>query len=103
MIDFLNFFYLEQINRAISNADLVVKHLLEVRDVPPLVSGVASKAAHNVIVYPAQVHHVEGVEVHLSASLLPVCSLLAPGLQSEHAHQQTRLGELGSSAVATKL
>ena len=70
---------------------------------PLLISGVASKATHYMIVDSTLVHHVEGVEVHLSASLLPVCSLLTPGLQSEHAHQQTRLGELGSSAVATKL
>ena len=83
--------------------DLIVEHFFKVRNMPLFISGIASEPTHDVIVNPAQVHHVEGVEVHLSASLLPVCSLLAPGLQSEHAHQQTRLGELGSSAVATKL
>ena len=70
---------------------------------PLFISGIASKPTHDVIVDPAQVHHVEGVEVHLQPSLLPVCGLLPPGLKAEHGHQQTWLRELGSSGIATKL
>ena len=83
--------------------DLIVEHLLKVRNMPLFISGIASEPTHDVVVDPAQVHHVEGVKVHLQASLLPVRRLLPPGLEAEHGHQQTWLRELGSSRVTAKL
>ena len=58
------------------------------------------KSTHDVVVYPATVHHVESVKVHLEASLSPVLGLLGPCLQLEHGHQQAGLGELGRSGVS---
>ena len=83
--------------------DLIVEHFFKVRNMPLFISGIASEPTHDVIVNPAQVHHVEGVEVHLQPPLLPVSRLLPPGLKAEHRHQQTRLWELGSFGVTAEL
>ena len=83
--------------------DLIVEHFLKVRNMPLFISGIASKPTHDVIVNPAQVHHVEGVKVHLQPPLLPVSRLLPPGLEAEHGHQQTGLRELRSFGVTAEL
>ena len=70
---------------------------------PLLISGIASKPTHDVVVDAAQVHHVEGVEVHLQTSLLPVSRLLPPGLQTEHGHQLGWLRKLRGTGVSTEL
>ncbi len=76
---------------------VVVEHLLEVRDDPFAVHGVAGEAAAELVVDPAPGHRLAGVGRHLECAVRPGAGVVAQ--QELDCHRRRELGRAAESAV----
>ena len=82
---------------------VVVKHLLEVRDHPRPVGGVAAEAAAEMVVDAASGHLGEGGHDHVEGLALPLARLLGVGPMAQHPVQRGGHGKLRRPAKAAFL